>query len=95
LIWHLQEQARNSITLNLIELPSALKLIGNKKQRREGLIVNIIVYNISIWPIITGAFNAFNGLKTLTGNDYPFKNNVILDLSFTYNIKNVKSRFDL
>jgi hypothetical protein len=81
--------------LNLVKLPSTLKSIKNKKQGREGLMANIIVYNTSIRLIITGAFNAFNGLKTLTGNDYSLKNNVILDSSFTCNIRNARSRFNL
>jgi hypothetical protein len=79
---------------NLAELLGTSKSIGNKKQGREDLIANIMVYNTSIWPIITGAFNAFNGPETLTGNDYSLKNSVILDSSSTCNIGNARSRFN-
>jgi hypothetical protein len=80
---------------NLTELPSTLKLTRNKKQGGEGPMANIMVYSISIRPIITGAFNAFNGPETSTGNDYSLENNVILDLDSTCNIGNARSRFNL
>jgi hypothetical protein len=79
---------------NLAELPRTSKSSGNKKQGREGLMANIIIYSTLIWPIIAGAFNAFSGLETLTGNDYSLENSVILDLGSTCNIGNARSRFN-
>jgi hypothetical protein len=55
----------------------------------------MIAYNVSIRLIKARAFNAFSSLETTTGSDYPFKNNIILDLGSTCNIGNAKSRFDL
>jgi hypothetical protein len=94
LIRHLQEKAKNSITLNLVELLGTSKLAKNKKHGGEGLIVNMMAYSVSIRPIRAGAFNAFNSLETTTGSDYSFRNSVILDLGFTCNIGNAKWRFD-
>jgi hypothetical protein len=48
LIQHLQEKAKNSITLNLVELLKTSKSTRNKKQGGEGLIVNMIAHGVSI-----------------------------------------------
>jgi hypothetical protein len=79
---------------NPAELPGISKSARNKKQGEEGPIVNIMAHGVSIRPIKARVFNAFNNIEILTGLDYPFKNNVILDSSSTCNIGNAKSRFD-
>jgi hypothetical protein len=57
--------------------------------------VNMMAYSVLIRLIRARAFNAFNSLETMTGSNYPFGNSIILDLGFTCNIGNAKSRFDL
>ncbi len=55
---------------------------------------NMIVHSTLIRLIRVGAFNAFSGLKTLTGNNYPLGNSIILDLGSTYNIGNTRLYFN-